>query len=242
MQLNLKPTHAPVTAYYQALGHFGHLYVDHEMAVRSAFQDLLSKCGRKVQLTLVPEYRIERARGSSVIVDGALVDTFHLPHGYWEAKDEKDDLEKEVKLKLDKGYPRDNIIFQSPTRAILYQAGMRVQRPSPCGRGHSCPRGLEFPEPNVKRFVAAGPALSENAFGRRRASALRSPDYGAALAAGAGFDFFRKRNVLSAPEFQKASLARTLLSAWSQVFKTMSDLLHHLTSLMAAQPPLLIFP
>ncbi len=130
--LNLKPTHAPVTAYYQALGHFGHLYVDHEMAVRSAFQDLLSKCGRKVHLTLVPEYRIERACGSSVIVDGALVDTFRLPHGYWEAKDEKDDLEKEVKLKLDKGYPRDNIIFQSPTRAILYQAGMRV-RSSPCG-------------------------------------------------------------------------------------------------------------
>ena len=65
-----------------------------------------------------------------------MVDTFHLPHGYWEAKDEKDDLEKEVKLKLDKGYPRDNIIFQSPTRAILYQAGMRVRdedisRPEP---------------------------------------------------------------------------------------------------------------
>ena len=132
MQLNLKPTHAPVTAYYQALSHFGHLYVDHEMAVRSAFQDLLAKCGRKVHLTLVPEYRIERARGSSVIVDGALVDTFHLPHGYWEAKDEKDDLEKEVKLKLEKGYPRDNIIFQSPTRAILYQAGMRV-RGNQCG-------------------------------------------------------------------------------------------------------------
>src|SRR5206468_9970418 len=46
-------------------------------------------------LSLVPEYRIERAR-SSVIVDGSLVDLYHLPHGYWEAKDEKDDLAREV--------------------------------------------------------------------------------------------------------------------------------------------------
>jgi hypothetical protein len=45
---------------------------------------------------------------------------YHLPHGYWEAKDEKDDLAKEVQLKLEKGYPRDNIIFQAPERAILY--------------------------------------------------------------------------------------------------------------------------
>jgi len=59
-------------------------------------------------------------------VDGALVDLYHLPHGHWEAKDEKDDLAKEVQRKLDKGYPRDNIIFQAPERAILYQGGARV--------------------------------------------------------------------------------------------------------------------
>ena len=128
MSLALKPTHATVKAYYDTLGQFGQLHIDHEMAVRSAFQDLLAKSGRKAKppLTLVPEYRIERARGSSVIVDGALVDLYHLPHGYWEAKDEKDDLAKEVQLKLDKGYPRDNIIFQAPERAILYQGGARV--------------------------------------------------------------------------------------------------------------------
>jgi predicted helicase len=128
MSLALKPTHVTVKAYYDALGQFGQLHVDHEMAVRSAFQDLLAKSGRKAKppLTLVPEYRIERARGSSVIVDGALVDLYHLPHGYWEAKDEKDDLAREVQLKLDKGYPRDNIIFQAPERAILYQGGARI--------------------------------------------------------------------------------------------------------------------
>lgn len=41
-------------------------------------------------------------------------------------KDEKDDLIREVERKLAKGYPRDNIIFQAPERAILYQGGARV--------------------------------------------------------------------------------------------------------------------
>jgi hypothetical protein len=67
MSLGLKPTHATVKAYYETLGQFGQLHIDHKMAVRSAFQDLLSKCGSKVKprLTLVPEYRIKRARSSA---------------------------------------------------------------------------------------------------------------------------------------------------------------------------------
>jgi predicted helicase len=135
MSLALKPAHATVKAYYETLHQYGQLHIDHEGAVRSAFQDLLTKCGKRVKLTFVPEYPIERAR-SFVRVDGALVDLYHLPHGYWEAKDEKDDLAKEVQRKLDKGYPRDNIIFQAPERAILYQSGARIfdeniSRPEP---------------------------------------------------------------------------------------------------------------
>jgi predicted helicase len=48
-------------------------------------------------------------------------------HGLWEAKDEDDDLAKEAKQKLDKGYPADNILFQSPKRIILYQSRVRVR-------------------------------------------------------------------------------------------------------------------
>ena len=54
--------------------------------------------------TLVPEHRIERAR-SSVIADVAMLDLYHLPHGYWEAKDGQDDLARDVDRKLEKGYP-----------------------------------------------------------------------------------------------------------------------------------------
>jgi predicted helicase len=53
-------------------------------------------------------------------VDGALVDNFKLPHGYWEAKDTKDDLDREIQKKFDTGYPKDNILFQAPHRAIIY--------------------------------------------------------------------------------------------------------------------------
>src|SRR5438128_12547466 len=102
MSLDLKPSHASVKAYYDALHQFAQLYVDQEGAVRSAFQDLLAKCGRKAKppLTLVPEYRIERAR-SSVFVVGALVCLDHLPHRDWEANVEKDDLTSEFAPKLD---------------------------------------------------------------------------------------------------------------------------------------------
>ena len=127
MSLALKPNHASVKAYYDALHEFGQLYIDHEGAVRSAFQTLLAKCGQRAtpKLTLVPEYRMERAR-SSVIVDGAMLDLYHLAHGYWEAKDEDDNFVREVARKLEKGYPRDNIIFQAPEYAILYQGNVKV--------------------------------------------------------------------------------------------------------------------
>ena len=49
------------------------------------------------------------------------MDDFRLTHGYWEAKDEDDDLPSEVVRKFNKGYPRDNILFQEPHRAILWQ-------------------------------------------------------------------------------------------------------------------------
>jgi len=123
--LNLKPSHKLVKNYYEALGQFGQLNIDHEMAVRSAFQNLLGGCGRQFEWTLVPEYAYRPAKLNPVRIDGALLDTFRLPRGYWEAKDEHDDLEKEIRAKLDKGYPKNNIIFQAPERAVVYGGAER---------------------------------------------------------------------------------------------------------------------
>jgi hypothetical protein len=124
-RLNLKPTHKAVQNYYQALKEFESLGVSHEGAVRSAFQSLLEDCGKRFGWKLVPEW-IRRDKTRSIRIDGAMVDEYRLPHGFWEAKDTHDDLAKEVKKKINAGYPQNNTIFQAPKRAILWQNGRAV--------------------------------------------------------------------------------------------------------------------
>ena len=124
--LNLKPTHKPIKNYYAALNQFNRLGVTHETAVRSAFQSLLQHCAQKLNWTLVPEHSMNAPRNKRIAVDGALIDDFKLPHGYWEAKDIHDDLPTEVLRKFEAGYPRDNILFQTPHHAILWQNAQPV--------------------------------------------------------------------------------------------------------------------
>ena len=124
--LNLKPTHKPVKAYYESLDKLDSLGVTHETAVRSAFQSLLESCGKQLQWTLVPEHSITLRRNKRIVVDGALIDEFRLTHGIWEAKDIHDDLPTEVQRKFKAGYPSDNILFQTPEQAILWQNDKHV--------------------------------------------------------------------------------------------------------------------
>ena len=119
--LNLRPTHKIVRDYYSELDQFDRLGARHEGAVRSAFQSLLQGCARQFDWTLVPEHSMTGIQNRRIVVDGVLMDDFRLTHGYWEAKDEDDDLPSEVVRKFDRGYPRDNILFQEPHRAILWQ-------------------------------------------------------------------------------------------------------------------------
>jgi hypothetical protein len=125
-KLDLKVTHKPVRTYYEALKQFESIGISHESAVRSAFQNLLESCSQQFKWTLVPEWSIKRPKLNPIRVDGALVDEFKLAHGFWEAKDSHDDLAKEVKKKFDIGYPKNNIIFQAPDRAILWQDGRQI--------------------------------------------------------------------------------------------------------------------
>lgn len=125
MTLNLKPTHKAVKDYYDALSNLDMLRASHEGAVSPAFAALLRHCARQFDWTLVEKHSIKR-NGHHVVVDGALVDTFKLPHGHWEAKDSDDDLGKEVKKKFAAGYPKDNILFQAPDRIIIWQDARQV--------------------------------------------------------------------------------------------------------------------
>jgi len=123
--LSLKPTHKAITTYYAALIRFENLGVKHETAVRSAFQELLEHCARQFDWKLVPEYPIKRKGRADAKADGALLDNYGLNHGLWEAKDSADDLNREIKIKFAAGYPKENILFWQPDRAVLYQNSER---------------------------------------------------------------------------------------------------------------------
>ncbi len=117
----LKPSHKPVKAYFAALATFQKHGHTTEGNTRSAFADLLKKCCSPYGWHLVEEYQFKDTGKQSLHADGALVDDLTLVHGLWEAKDTADDLQAEIKKKVAKGYPLTNTLFQSPTRAVLYQ-------------------------------------------------------------------------------------------------------------------------
>ncbi|WP_397572897.1 type ISP restriction/modification enzyme [Silanimonas sp.] len=99
-----------------------------ESVVREAFKDLLKGYARSHDLVFVPEFEIESPAKERRYVDGALLHALRLPFGYWEAKDEKDDLDAEIALKFKRGYPKDNIIFDDSTQVVLIQNGIEVTR------------------------------------------------------------------------------------------------------------------
>ena len=99
-----------------------------ESVLREAFKDLLKGWGRQHGLVFVSEYEIETKTRERRYVDGALLHELRVPFGYWEAKDEKDDLDAEIEHKFARGYPQDNIVFEDSSRAVLYQNRQEVFR------------------------------------------------------------------------------------------------------------------
>ena len=124
--LTLKPTHKAITAYYDALDRYRQHGVTHETAVRAAFQALLEACAKQRNWTLICEQTLRIPGNNPIRLDGALLDEHSLPRGTWEAKGVKGNLRAEIEKKFDVGYPDDNILFQTPERAILYQNGREV--------------------------------------------------------------------------------------------------------------------
>ena len=121
--LNIKSTHKPIKNYYTELAEYAKVGVEHEGAVRTAFQNLLQHYCRQANLILVCEKTRYTPQKRRIQIDGEVVDAFDLPHGHWEAKDTHDDLPTEARKKSEAGYPFKNMIVQAPTRALLYQNG-----------------------------------------------------------------------------------------------------------------------
>ena len=120
-KLNLKPTHKAIRDYYATLQQYAQHNIIREGAVSSPFEALLHACAKQVNATLVPQYPMRAPKGNRIVIDGAIIDEYGLPLAYWEAKDIEDNLAKSAQEKQNAGYPLDNILFQTPQRAILYQ-------------------------------------------------------------------------------------------------------------------------
>ncbi len=118
--VDLQPDDESVKRYYDKLNEYRNLDETHEGTVKAAFQHVLEDVGQELGWTLVQEHYMKER---SIRVDGALKNEYNLYHGYWEAKDSDDDLQKEVKKKLEKDYPKKNTVFQAPNRAVLVQDG-----------------------------------------------------------------------------------------------------------------------
>ena len=125
-QLNLKPNHKSVRDYYITLQQYDKHDITHEGAVSSPFDTLLHTCAKQMNATFVPQYALRTAADNRIVIDGTILDEYGLPFAYWEAKDMDDDLARAVIDKREAGYPLDNILFQNPQRAILYQNGHEV--------------------------------------------------------------------------------------------------------------------
>ena len=122
-QLHLKPSHKAVRDYYATLQQYDKHDITHEGAVSVPFEMLLTVCAKQVDATLIPQFAMRAPSGNRIVLDGVILDEYGLPFAYWEAKDIDDDLSISVQEKREAGYPLDNILFQTPQRAILYQNG-----------------------------------------------------------------------------------------------------------------------
>jgi len=91
--------------------------------MREAFGDLLKVLGRAHGWTSLVELSEIGRGGARIRPDAVLKDESGFVRGYWEAKDERDDLDAEIAKKLAAGYPKRNIIFENGVRAVLYQHG-----------------------------------------------------------------------------------------------------------------------
>jgi predicted helicase len=130
-----------------------------EDSIRKAFARLLDDYARPYDLRLIEELEVITAKGTKVYPDGTLKDALRLPHGYWEAKDEFDDLDDEIAAKRAKGYPSDNIVYEDSRTAVLIQNGLEAMRVNlkgePKGIASLLDAFLRFERPELAGFRRA---------------------------------------------------------------------------------------
>src|SRR6266704_2353037 len=127
---------------------------DYELAVRTAFLNLLAETARQVKWMLIPEQTIE----GGLRPDGVLRDSFDLKRGFWEAKGPQSDLDKEIAKKIVTGYPLINTIFENTKRAVLFQNKKRAYEydlQNPKAVSDLLTQFFTYTEPDIASFEVA---------------------------------------------------------------------------------------
>ena len=157
---------------------------DNELNIRPAFQNCLDGyCSdHRERLKLVPE--LSAAGG---VPDGTVKDSLRMARGYWEAKDTHDDLDAEIQAKFNRGYPRDNILFEDSQTAVLFQnrdEAMRVDMREPADLNRLILRFLNYELPQIEEFRHAQqlfktdlPTVLENLRQSVEYAEANNPDY-----------------------------------------------------------------
>jgi hypothetical protein len=129
-----------------------------ESALRSAFEELVNGYCESKNLLLINELEYRTPQGNIVIPDGTVKDGLRLDWGYWESKDQYDDLEKEIEDKFAKGYPGTNILFEDSRKAVLFQGGVRIREAAvrePDQLDQLLNQFLSYQPPEVRQFREA---------------------------------------------------------------------------------------
>ena len=99
-----------------------------EEIVREAFKTLLTEWSDAEGLVFLAEQPLATGPGRGRKPDGTIRHDIRVVHGYWEAKDVRDDLDAEIETKRRLGYPVTNTIFEDSRRAVLFQNGREALR------------------------------------------------------------------------------------------------------------------
>ena len=179
------PTYPHIETYYKELEdiiQFGGS--DNESSIRAAFQNCLSQyCSdHRENLKLIPELA-----GPGGIPDGTVKDSLRMARGYWEAKDTHDDLDIEIQRKFNRGYPRDNILFEDSETAVLFQnreEAMRADMTDAVELNRLILHFLNYELPQIEEFRSAQqqfkddlPTVLENLRHSVEEAEANNPDY-----------------------------------------------------------------
>lgn len=97
-----------------------------ETSIRVAFQNLLNEYCKAKEFQLIPELDYKTRSGKILYPDGTVKDALRLDWGYWESKDQYDNLDQEIDKKLAKGYPDSNILFEDSQTTVLIQVDRKL--------------------------------------------------------------------------------------------------------------------